>query len=389
MAQDKIDPATPILVAESSPVQQALVKEFLEDFHFQDITIIKDGYELLKAIKGQKYGFMIIDHHLSKSNSLNTISSIRDCPLNNDTPIIFTYNNNMELDEKRDLLSDMKSMTLSALIPKPVGKDIFRESVEKASNSTIVTATEQELRGEKSLTATTVALELASSLRDSGEFENAGKIYIEAMLSVFHGMAEVYLASGKIDACKSVLREACRIDPETEKKFLAKTQKFIDRGNENLKLKRFRIAKFEFEAALYLDNNCLPAHSGIGESLLGLKEKDGALESFKKVLEFQPDIQSRLMYKRIGTVAFKLKEYEIAIKAYEIAIGFIQTDPELYYLQSLVFVSQWKFEDALLSINRAINLNSSFKEAINAKKKIMAWMAAKNKNPVAATAPTS
>lgn len=388
MSQDKIDPATPILVAESSPVQQALIKEFLEDFHFQDITLFKDGYELLNAIKEKKYGFMIIDHHLSKSNILNTLSDIRDSPFNNDTSIIFTYNNNMELDEKRDLLSDMKSMSLSAILPKPFTKDILRESVEKALGSYIITAAEQELRGKKSLTSTAVALELASELRDTGDFENAGKVYIEAMLCIFHGMAEVYLAGGKIDACKSVLREASRIDPETEKKFLAKTQSFVDRGNENLKLKRFHIAKFEFEAALYLNNNCLPAHAGVGECLLGLNDKEGTIESFKKILEFNPDIQNRLIYKRIGTVAFKLKEYEVATRAYEIAISFTQTDPELYYLQSLVFVAQWKFEDALLSVNRAINLNTSFKEAENAKKKILGWITDNKEKSAAAEAPT-
>ncbi len=57
MSQDKIDPATPILAAESSPVQQALTKEFLGDSPLQDITILKDGYKLLNAIKEKKIWF--------------------------------------------------------------------------------------------------------------------------------------------------------------------------------------------------------------------------------------------------------------------------------------------------------------------------------------------
>ena len=84
------------------------------------------------------------------------------------------------------------------------------------------------------------------------------------MLSVFHGLAEVYLAGGNVDAFKSVLREIGQIDPQAAEKFNDRTKNFLQRGHEHLKAKKHRFAKFEFEAAIYLDKNNIPAHVGMG-----------------------------------------------------------------------------------------------------------------------------
>jgi tetratricopeptide (TPR) repeat protein len=126
---------------------------------------------------------------------------------------------------------------------------------------------------------------------------------------------------------------------------------------------------------------------GLGEALLGLNEKDAAPKSFKRVLAIMPDIEARGLYKRIGTIAFRLKEYDIAVKAFETAATFIQTDPELFYVQSLVYVAQWKFPEALASINRALSLKPTFIEAQKDKEKIIAWVkAAEEKEMQSATA---
>ena len=112
------------------------------------------------------------------------------------------------------------------------------------------------------------------------------------------------------------------------------------------------------------------------------------MQHFKQALEFKPEIEHRILYKKIGTLSFRRKEYDISVRAFETAITFIQTDPELFYLQALVYVAQWKFEDALASINKALYLNSAFKEAEKAKEKILAWAKAnqdKETQPVPTT----
>ena len=376
MSSEKSDPSTLFLVAESSPVHLAAIKEYLDDFLFKNITFVKDGYEFTAALQEQKFGAIVLDHHLNKSNSLNAISGIRNSGVNTETPIIFTYNDNIDEQEKKDILADAKSAGVSGILGKPFPKENFRDTIENALDIFSISASEQIMRSKKSLAATETAVGLAINLRDSGDFEQSEKVYLEAMLGVLYGIAEVYLASGKKDDCDSVLAEASRVDPRAKEKFKGRTKDFIARGNEHLIRKRHRLAKFEFEAAVSLVPESQEALVGLGEALLGLNEKDAALESFKRVLAIKPNIEARGLYKRIGTIVFRLKEYDIAIEAFETAATFIQTDPELFYVQSLVYVAQWKFPEALASINKALALRTTFAEAQKAREKIMAWVKA-------------
>lgn len=51
MPPSKTGPTTFVLVADSSPVQQSTMKEYFNDFQFEDVLIVKDGYEYGSAIK--------------------------------------------------------------------------------------------------------------------------------------------------------------------------------------------------------------------------------------------------------------------------------------------------------------------------------------------------
>ena len=384
MSSVKADSSTTILVAESSPVHQGTVKELFDDFDFKKLTFVKDGFELTKAVQETRFDAILLDHNLNKANSLNAVAEIKKNGENTDTPIIFTYDGSVPAEEMYDLLRDIGSAGASASLSKPIPKEALREAVESALDKFIITKTEMEQRSKKSLAASETALALAVNLKEAGNFEHSEMAYVEAILNVLYGLAEVYLAGGKNEAFEEILREANLIDPQARDKFQKRTNDFLDRGNENLKRKKYRLAKFEFEAAAHLDENSVGAHVGLGEALLGLNEKKDALGSFRRVLEFKGEIENRHLYKRIGSVAFKLKEYDIAVRAYETALTFIRTDPELYYLQSLVYVAQWKFDEALASVNKALSLKTTFQEAQKAREKILAWVQAANEkeNPV-------
>jgi peptide/nickel transport system substrate-binding protein len=87
-----------------------------------------------------------------------------------------------------------------------------------------------------------------------------------------------------------------------------------------------------------------------------------------------PPVQGLMLVRERRGSQFK------TVRGYEAALMFTQTDPELYYLQSLVYVAQWKFDEALASVNKALKLNTTFQEAQRAREKILAWVkAAKEK----------
>ena len=87
---------------------------------FKNIIFVKDGYEFTAAVQEQKYGAIILDHHLNKSNSLNAISGALNSRANTETPIIFTYNSNIDEEEKRDIFADSKSAGVSGILGKPL-----------------------------------------------------------------------------------------------------------------------------------------------------------------------------------------------------------------------------------------------------------------------------
>lgn len=387
MLSRKADPHTPFLVAESSPVLLSTIKEYFDDFLFEDITFVKDGYELFATVHKKKYEAIILDHHLRKSNTLNAIADTLNSGINSETPVIFTYDNNIEKEEKKYILDNAKSVGVSAIINKPFSKETLWTTIENVLDIFIIPASEQIMRSKKSLAATKTAISLANNFRESGEFEKSEIVYLEATMNVLYGIAEAYLLSGKLDDCDSVLTEALQIDPQAKQKFKGRTKNFISRGNENLKKNRHRLAIFEFEAATYLMPESQGALVGLGEALLALNEKAVALKSFKRVLTIKPNKEARDLYKRIGTILFRLKEYEIAVKAFETAAIFIKTDPELYYFQSLMDVALGKFPEALVSIDKALKLKVPFFEAQKAREKILVWVkAAEEKNIQASTA---
>lgn len=383
MASIRIDEDAPVLIAESSPVYLSVLKEHLADFRLQRITFAKDGYELLSLTQETHYELIIIGDTLAKASSLQSISQIRTEGKNQKTPLIFLYDEGMKASEKKGLIEDAIAKGASATLGKPIEKHTLRTTIENILEKIIVTSDEMKSRSKKSLVTTEKAIELANRLRDEGDFENAEALYVEAILNVFYGLSEMHLFKGDKNGCDHVLREASFIDLRAPEKFLKRTENFIEQGYINLKKKNYQLAKFNFEAAITMDNDVLMAQIGIGEALLGLGNKDETIKVFEQVLDFESDTKNGTVYKRLGTVAFRIKEYDIAVRAFEIALSCIQSDPEIFYHQSLVLVAQWKFEEALQSVTKALKLQPNFPEAKKARGKIMGWIeAAEQKMPL-------
>ncbi len=389
MASIRIDVTAPILIAESSPIHFSVLREYMADFCLQNITLAKDGHELISAIEEKTYEFIVIGDPLAKTSSLHSISQIRTQGKNKETPIIFLYDQGLEASEKENLIHDAIAEGASEALCKPIDQNALRIVIEKILEKIIVTAKEVKTRSKKSLAATEKAIDLANNLRDSGDFKQAEEMYIEAILNVFYGLAEMYVFNGDKVNSDYILRESSFIDPLAHENFLARAKNFTAHGYRNLKEKNYQLAKFDFEAAIAMNNDSVVTQVGLGEALLGNGQKDDAINAFKRALDFEAHIENRVIYKRLGIVAFKLKEYEIAIRSFEIAVSFTQSDPEIFYYHSLVYVAQWEFPEALQSVTSALKLQSDFPEAKKAREKIMIWLKAadkkKKEEPVEAT----
>lgn len=376
MASVRIDEDAPVLIGESSPVHISVLKEYLADFRIKKITIAKDGYELLSATQEKTYQFIVFGDSLAKASVVQTISEIRTEGKNKETPIIFLFDQSLETEERETLIHDAIAEGASTTLGKPIDENALRKAIEKILDKVIVTKEEMQSRSKQSLAATEKAIELANSIRDSGDFEQAEGLYVDAILNVFYGLAEMYLFNEDKANSDNVLREASFIDIQAPEKFLDRAKNFTKHGFVNLKEKKYQLAKFDFEAAIAMNSDTIMERMGLGEALLGSGHKDEALKAFNQSLDFEALIENRNVYKRIGTIAFKIKEYDIAVRAFEIALSFIQSDPEIYYFQSLVYVGQWKFPEALQSVTSALKLQPDFSEAKKAREKIISWQKA-------------
>lgn len=391
MASVRIDRNAPILIAESSPIHLTSLKEHLSDFHIENLEVAKDGYELLSATGENTYALILIGDPLLKGSSVRSIARIRAEGENKETPVIFLYDESMEEREKKDLIHDAIAEGVAKTVAKPIERATLRKSIEDALQKVIVTSEELKSRSQSSLMATDKAIQLANQLRDSGDFKQAEDTYVEAILNVFYGLAEMHLFNNDKASSDNILHEASFIDPDAPSKFLNRSKNFIEHGFQNLKIKNYQLAKSDFEAARSLDGENVMAHMGLGEALLGIDQKDEALESFKKALDLEAKIDHRTIYKRMATLTFRLKEYETAERAYEIAVSFIQSDPEIFYFQSLVYVALRKLPEALQSITNTLKLEPDYPGAKNTRQKILDWMKAakedetQEKEPVEAT----
>ena len=370
----RLDPQINVLVGESSPLQQGYFKKVFSEFQFPNVKIVKDGYELTEIAASGNYELMIIDSGLSKANALIVVSQLRTEPKYAEIPVIFTYEKGGESSEDENMLvRDAIAAGASVVMCKPISAADLCNQIEALFGKYILSTTEQEARADKSLKATETAVSLAKNLREAGNLDGAEKAYIRAITDVLFGIAEVYLSKGEKEAADEVIREAQILEPSARELFLKRLPDFVERGREKIKKKRLQLAKMEFEAALAYDETYVPALEGLSETLFSLNRKEDALEKFKIAIAQKSSAEERMLYKKMGLNAFKWKEYDLALLAFEKALQFIQGDPHLFYHNALVHVAKWNFSDALTSITKALKLHPDFPEALQVRAKIHQW----------------
>lgn len=386
----RLDPEIDILIGESSPLQQSYFEKVFSEFQLKNIKIVKDGYTLVETAAAGNYALIIIDNGLSKANSLTTVAQLRAEPKYAEIPIIFTYEKSGETTEDENMLiRDAKAAGASVVMCKPISAVDLCNEIELLFGKFILSTIEQNARAEQSLKATETAVSLGKNLQDSGNLDGAEKAFTKAITDVLFGIAEVYLSKGEKEAADEVIREAQVLDPAAKENFRKRLPDFIERGYEKIKKKRLHHAKMEFEAALAFDDTNIPALAGLSETLYNLNRPEDALEKFKTAVAQKGSTEERMIFKKMGLTAFKWKEYDLALLAFDKALQFIQGDPQLFYQHALVHVAKWNFPEALTSITKALKLHPDFPEALRVRGKINQWSKAmeEKKKEEAASSP--
>ncbi|MBI1724503.1 MAG: response regulator [Candidatus Tectomicrobia bacterium] len=378
MPSEKAAHPTAVLVAETSPLQRKLTGEMLDSFHISGVTFVKDSDELQETCRGQAYDLILLDYNLAKTNPLEAIPQLRSEGKNTQTPIILTYEKPPG-ERIENLLHQILAAGASGTLRKPVDAQAFRTLAESLTGRTLVSQPEEIKRVEESLQAARKAAALARSLHESGQPASAEQAYLGALLEILLGMAELRLAGGDPEGAGLLVREASEFAPQAPTLFQERGKHFVERGNAHLKEKRFPLARAEFAGALHLNGEDLEAQAGLIHSLYALGEKAAAADSLRRALAAPAKAEHRLAYKRFGDVALRVKEYDLAIAAYEQALAFVKTDPILFYQQALVFTAQYQFPSAMNRLNKALALRPDFPEAKQLRDKIVAWQRAAEK----------
>lgn len=160
---------------------------------------------------------------------------------------------------------------------------------------------------------------------------------------------------GQYDEALAVLREGLTLYPHA-------VELHVGVGYARLARDEFAWARRSFEEALVLDHEHEDALAGLGETLLWFGQHEGALKSFRRVLElgYHDDIDLML---QSGRALFRAGLIEGAKEFFEIAV---QQAPDSAEAVACVGYAQHRMGDddaAIASLRRALELDNEHAEA--------------------------
>ncbi len=224
---------------------------------------------------------------------------------------------------------------------------------------------------EKFENAMAVAIDLARDFREAPRPPGSGDAFAEAILEMCLDLAEEHFLSGKYELAEEMLRKAEQISPEARKEFQAG---IVESAQANIGEEKFPEAKAQFEAVLHLDENNVEYLAGLGESLLGMGEKGQARQAFEEALSREERPDDLGVYERMGVIAFKSNEHELALAAFDRAVSLFPANPVLYYRMGVIHMGRGQFQDALAQIKKALRIRPVYPEAEKLSQKITEWV---------------
>lgn len=131
---------------------------------------------------------------------------------------------------------------------------------------------------------------------------------------------------------------------------------WVNLGLAHIRKKEYKKSIFCADNALKIDPEIIQAWSNRGLAVLELKYFIESIKNFNRALKINPDLPKTLYYK--GLALYELNQRDKAIEAFERAkkLGFTNKS-DLWFQLSLSNLKKHDFEQALLDINKAIELD--------------------------------
>ena len=210
-----------------------------------------------------------------------------------------------------------------------------------------------------------------------GDLEGAEEAFEQALvkggegtLDAFCGLAQVYLDKGEPGSAERALKEAEKINPKARDLFKDREPEYIEKGNAFIKEEKLEEARQAFESAVAVNPDSVAGNAGLGEVLKAMGDDEAAAKAFEDALNIEEEPDDLHVYNRMGIAARKDKNYSIAIRSFDRALSFDQSDPVLYYNKAMVYVAQSEFENCRDLLEKALELKPDFVQAEQARDKV-------------------
>ncbi len=96
-----------------------------------------------------------------------------------------------------------------------------------------------------------------------------------------------------------------------------------------------------------------------GEMAYLIENYQDSLNSFKRICEKEPD--NEIAWHNLGLSYYNLGFHDEAISALNVAIGLDSKSADSYYVQATIYAENYLFDDAFLSLERAILLDDQYR----------------------------
>ncbi len=194
-----------------------------------------------------------------------------------------------------------------------------------------------------------------------------------------------YFNNGNKQAAIREMMMAIQINPENDRAYLNMGNLFALSGN-------FQQAIVYFKKALSIDSDCLDAHNNLGRAYMREGKFNEALSEFRQTVRISPSsVESRQnmvlalirlgmtadalneltqilatnprdakSHMLLGQVHFSNRHFESAYKEFLYATGLDSTNPEAFYHLGCTFYEMERWDDAIGSLKRALEIDSDF-----------------------------